>query len=103
VELERAKPLGSSRGSGGAPSVVRREKKSRRWFFFWFSIEMAAGIVALSEIVFTLPSVIFLELGRTNLAQLLPLTVLSGTVAVYLGWCAFPLVGQVAQLGRTSS
>jgi len=64
---------------------------------------MAAGIFALSEVVFVLPAVIFLELGRSDVDQLASLAVLSGIAAVYLGWSAFPLVRQVARLGRVSS
>jgi hypothetical protein len=75
----------------------------KRLLFLWLSIEMAAGIVALTEIVFALPPVIFLELGRTAIDQLLPLTFASGSGAVYLGWRALPLVHQVAQLGHSAA
>jgi hypothetical protein len=75
----------------------------RRVLFIWLSVELAAGIVALSEIVFALPPLILLESGRSAVAQLLPMTLASGTGAVYLGWHAFPLVHQVAELGRTSA
>jgi hypothetical protein len=74
----------------------------RRVLFLWLSVELAAGILALAEMVSALPSVIMLELGRANLESIIPSTVLSGLAAVYLGWHAFPLVGQVAQLGRSS-
>jgi hypothetical protein len=56
--------------------------------------------VGLVEIVFTFPSLIFLELGRTSWEQILPLFAVSGTVAVYLGRSAAPLVAEVARLGQ---
>jgi|HubBroStandDraft_1064217.scaffolds.fasta_scaffold140010_2 hypothetical protein len=86
---------------GGGARPPPKRNRVRRLIFVWFSIELAAGIVALSEIVFALPSVILLEAGRTAADLILPPTVLSGAVAVYLGWSALPLVAEVAKLGQT--
>jgi hypothetical protein len=83
----------------GRVPPVRRRLTGRRVLYLWISIELAAGIVALAELVFALPSVILLELGRTSLELLLPLLGLSGASAVYLARSALPLVGQVARLG----
>lgn len=94
---------GSAELSGGDRNVAGAAKshgRVRRVIWIWLSIELAAGIVALAEIVFTLPSIILLELGRTDIESLLPSTVIGGVTAVYLGWCALPLVGQVARLGQ---
>lgn len=77
--------------------------KARRLLYLWLSFELAAGIIALAEVVFALPPLILLKLGGSNLELIVPITVLSGLVAVYLGWCAFPLVGEVAKLGQRPS
>ncbi|MCI4373330.1 MAG: hypothetical protein L3K02_06790 [Thermoplasmata archaeon] len=85
------------------PPTHPRRPRLKPILFLWLSIEMGAGIVALAEIVFALPPVILLEMGRTAIYQFLPLTVASGSGAVYLGWRALPLVHQVAQLGQTAA
>lgn len=77
--------------------------KARRLLYLWLSFELAAGIVALAEVVFALPPLILLRLGESSLDLIAPLAVGSGLLAVYLGWCAFPLVGEVAKLGRRPS
>jgi hypothetical protein len=91
-----------SKESVGAPATPppRRTGRGRRILYLWLSIELAAGIIALSEVVFALPPVILLEAGRTALSTLVPSTILGGATAVYLGRAAFPLVGEVARLGR---
>lgn len=82
---------------------LREPMKARRALYLWLSIEMAAGIIALAEVVFVLPSVILLRIGGSLMTYILPITVLSAVVASYLAWRAFPLVGQVASLGRRPS
>jgi hypothetical protein len=82
---------------------TQRYPRARRAFYVWLSIEMAAGIVALAEITFALPSVILLELGRATVERALPLLAVSGTVAVYLARCALPLVAEVALLGQVAA
>jgi hypothetical protein len=92
-----SEPTGGTRVPG---SLSETRRQGRRVLWIWVSVEFAAGIVALVEIVFALPSVILLQMGRATAETVLPPTIVSGVIAVYLGWCAFPLVGQVAQLGR---
>ncbi|MGA7923985.1 MAG: hypothetical protein WCA77_08425 [Thermoplasmata archaeon] len=77
--------------------------KARRALYLWLSVEMAAGIIALAEVVFILPSVILLRIGGSIVQFIVPITVVSAAVAGYLAWRAFPLVGQVANLGREPS
>jgi hypothetical protein len=87
-------------GAPASPTPAKGRRTAHRLFYLWLSVEMAAGIVGLVEIVFTFPSLIFLELGRTSWEQILPLFAVSGTVAVYLGRSAAPLVAEVARLGQ---
>lgn len=95
-----SEPTGEVRNAAG---VAGSRRRVRRVLYIWLSVELAAGIVALAEIVFALPPIILLELGKSTVESIVPLTAFSGVLAVYLGWCAFPLVGQVARLGRSPS
>jgi len=96
-----------SGGPGSEPWVAGNAAgfpmRARRLFYVWLSIEMAAGIIGLAEIVFVLPSVILIKLGGSGLDLIVPFTAISASVAIYLGWSAIPLVGQVAALGQRTS
>ncbi len=85
------------------PEPPKGPSRVRRLFYIWLSIELAAGIIALAEIVFALPSIILLELGQATIDRALPLIAVSGTVAVYLGKSALPLVAEVARLAQSAS
>lgn len=104
-DLKPADPEFGGRPGPGAisPRIPKRSSTVRRLFFLWLSVELAAGIIALAEIVFALPSIILLELGRATIDQALPLLALSGTLAVYLGKSALPLVADVARLARSTA
>jgi hypothetical protein len=103
--VEQFAPHPVSAPAFGTPAGRRSERfpKARRAFYLWLSIELAAGIVALSEITFALPSVILLELGRATVERVLPVLAVSGSLAIYLGRCALPLVAEVALLGQTAA